>query len=200
MLQLKCVLMDGSTLFDAKTSLGRLLAVLVIGGLMGGCAATSSTEPLDEPADPTLSEPSVTARQQAAFDADGNPYAPGSGDLLNRTFYFAYDQYDLKAGDLASLKLHARMLVEHPDRKITIEGHADERGTRDYNLALGERRAESVRMFLVSAGVSAGQIETVSYGEERPEDVGRNDAAWSRNRRALMSYHHGRASNDLALQ
>jgi peptidoglycan-associated lipoprotein len=69
-----------------------------------------------------------------------------------------------------------------------IEGHADERGTREYNLALGERRADAIRTFLLSAGVSPRQLEMVSYGEERPDDPGNNDAAWSRNRRAVLIY------------
>lgn len=201
MFQLVRVFGDGSIRFDAKTSLGNLLAVIFIGGLIGGCAGTSSTDPLEESVEPSLSAPSVTstAPRPPAFDADGNPYTPGSTDLLNRTFYFEYDRFVLKPNDLASLKTHARTLLNNPDRSITIEGHADERGTRDYNLALGERRANSVRLFLVSAGVPAEQIETVSYGEERPEDARRNDAAWSRNRRAFMTYRHRSESTDLAL-
>jgi peptidoglycan-associated lipoprotein len=69
-----------------------------------------------------------------------------------------------------------------------IEGHADERGTREYNLALGERRANAIRSFLTAAGVSSTQIETVSYGEERPDDPGHSEAAWARNRRAVLVY------------
>ena len=84
--------------------------------------------------------------------------------------------------------MHGGILRSNPDRSVVIEGHADERGTREYNLALGERRADAVRSFLVSAGVSPRQIEIVSYGEERPEDPGHDEAAWARNRRAVMIY------------
>ena len=122
------------------------------------------------------------------FDASGNPLMPGTNQPLPRTFYFAYDQATLSQSDLATLEMHANVLVDHPTRRILVQGHCDERGTREYNLALGERRADTVRRFLLSAGVSDSQIQTVSYGEERPEDAGHNEAAWSRNRRAIVMY------------
>jgi peptidoglycan-associated lipoprotein len=107
---------------------------------------------------------------------------------LARTFYFEYDRAVLKPSDLAALEMHAQVLRRNSGRSIVLEGHCDERGTREYNLALGERRADSVRSFLLSAGVSARQIETVSYGEEQPADPGHTDSAWERNRRAVMVY------------
>ena len=90
--------------------------------------------------------------------------------------------------DLASLEMHATVLRNNRERSVVIEGHCDERGTREYNLALGERRADAIRSYLTSAGVSPRQIETVSYGEERPEDPGQGEAAYARNRRAVMIY------------
>ena len=84
--------------------------------------------------------------------------------------------------------MHATFLRNNRDRSIVLEGHCDERGTREYNLALGERRSDAVRSFLTSSGVSPRQIETVSYGEERPEDSGHTEASWARNRRAVMIY------------
>ncbi len=188
----------------AKRSPGNLLVVILMGGLISGCAGSSSksgaTEPLEGSAEPSLITPPVTslAPQPAAFDVNGNPYIPGSTELLNRTFHFEYDRSVLKPDDLASLKTHARTLLNNPNHSVAIEGHADERGTRGYNLALGERRANAVRLFLISTGVSSEQIETVSYGEERPEDSRHSDAAWSRNRRAFMIYHHRGESNELA--
>jgi peptidoglycan-associated lipoprotein len=180
-------------MFASYAVLRRLLAVTFMGALVGGCAGSNSkgqsTEPLDESMEPAQSAPSLSSdTPRRAFDADGNPYMPGSTILLDRTFYFEYDQSVIKPEAFPALEAHARMLIEHPDRRVTIEGHADERGTRDYNLALGERRAQAVRLFLVSAGVPTRQIETVSYGEERPEDSRHADSAWSRNRRAAMVY------------
>jgi peptidoglycan-associated lipoprotein len=103
-------------------------------------------------------------------------------------FYFDYDKALLRPADLAALEVHAQILRRNSDRSIVIEGHCDERGTREYNLALGERRANAVASFLSSAGVSSRQVETVSYGEEQPEDPGHDDGSWSRNRRAVVSY------------
>ena len=80
------------------------------------------------------------------------------------------------------------MLRENPARRVVVEGHCDERGTREYNLALGERRADAVRSFLAAAGISGSRIETVSYGEERPDDPGEGESSYARNRRAVMIY------------
>ena len=94
----------------------------------------------------------------------------------------------LKPRDLRTLERHADFLRANRNRSIMVEGHCDERGTREYNLALGERRSNAVRSFLMSDGVRDGQIETVSYGEERPVDVGHDESAWSKNRRAELIY------------
>tara|TARA_A100001037_G_scaffold127984_1_gene115917 strand:+ start:1379 stop:1879 length:501 start_codon:yes stop_codon:yes gene_type:complete len=165
-----------------------MMGVLVF----AGCASTSQTQPTEAP-DPLEAADTAPAPQQPppeppAFDSAGNPYVPGTMRVLGRTLYFDYDSADIKASDLRALELHARVLRNNRDRQVLIEGHCDERGTREYNLALGEGRANSVQTFLTSAGVFASQIETVSYGEERPEDPGHNEDAWSRNRRALLIY------------
>ena len=114
--------------------------------------------------------------------------SPGTTRLLPRTFYFGYDQSVISQEDLAVLEMHANVLRSNPDKNLVIEGHCDERGTREYNLALGERRANAIRSFLRTAGVSSSQLESVSYGEERPEDPGHSDSAWARNRRAVLVY------------
>lgn len=185
---------------DSIRVFASLLAVAIVGGLMGGCATKGKpTDPLEEPME---SAPPMTssAEPMPAFDSNGNPYVPGTTDLLTRTFYFEYDRSVLRPEAMRNLKAHARTLVEHPDRNVVIEGHADERGTRDYNLALGERRADAVRLFLVSSGVASEQIEIVSYGEEKPDDTRHNEAAWSRNRRASMIYQSQNGARSLALQ
>ena len=98
--------------------------------------------------------------------------------------YFEYDSFALTGSSKSALSAHADWLKANSGRLVQIEGHTDERGTTEYNLALGERRAGAVRDFLVSKGVSAGQLTTISYGEERPAQQGENEGAWSRNRRA----------------
>jgi len=171
----------------------RSLFVMMLAGLvLAGCASSGSqtepTEPAVEPVETDTTPAPAPPPQPQAFDANGNPYVPGTQRLLARTFYFDYDRAVINPDDLASLEMHATILRNNRDRSIVLEGHCDERGTREYNLALGERRSDAVRSFLTSAGVSARQIETVSYGEERPEDPGHNESAWSRNRRAVMIY------------
>lgn len=99
--------------------------------------------------------------------------------------YFDTDRYNIDSADAAALQTQAQYLARNPSINITIEGHCDERGTRDYNLALGERRANAAKNYLVSLGVSANRISTVSYGKERPIALGSNESAWAQNRRAV---------------
>ncbi len=99
--------------------------------------------------------------------------------------FFDTDRYNIDSADAAALQTQAQYLAQNPSINITIEGHCDERGTRDYNLALGERRANAAKNYLVSLGVAANRIRTVSYGKERPAALGSNESAWAQNRRAV---------------
>lgn len=103
-------------------------------------------------------------------------------------FFFGFDKSDLSQDALDDLDAHAKYLASVRAAKVRLEGHADERGTRAYNLALGERRANAVARYLVIQGVNRSQIETVSYGEERPLSLSRDDNGWSRNRRVELIY------------
>lgn len=105
-----------------------------------------------------------------------------------RTFYFDFDQSTVKSDSRAALSAHAAFLSANPAVKVLLEGHCDERGTKEYNIALGESRAKAVARFLKVNGVSDAQIETISYGEERPADAGHNEAAWTKNRRVFIEY------------
>ena len=98
--------------------------------------------------------------------------------------YFDTDKYDIDSEDAAALRQQAQYLLQYPNIRATVEGHCDERGTRDYNIALGERRANSAKNYLVSVGIDASRLTTVSYGKERPVALGSNEAAWAQNRRA----------------
>ena len=109
-------------------------------------------------------------------------------EMQNRTIYFEFDQSDIPQRYHDLLRAHARYLSENPGTSVTIEGHADERGSREYNIALGEGRADSVRRFLQAEGAGGGQITTISYGEERPADPGHDESAWALNRRAVILY------------
>lgn len=106
--------------------------------------------------------------------------------MLNelQTVYFDYDSSLLKAEAQRTLDQNAQFLIANPQVRVLIEGHCDERGTQEYNLNLGQRRADTVREYLITKGVRAEQLETISFGEERPEDPGNSEAAWAKNRRA----------------
>jgi peptidoglycan-associated lipoprotein len=105
--------------------------------------------------------------------------------LVGSRVYFGYDQYDLSSASQTVLRNQANWLRDNPRKRIVVAGHCDERGTREYNLALGARRAESVRRYLVVLGVDSSRIRTISYGKERPEMAASNETSWSRNRRAV---------------
>jgi peptidoglycan-associated lipoprotein len=106
-------------------------------------------------------------------------------EVTSDTVHFALDQFDLDAEARAILDSQARWLVAHPNTRITIEGHCDERGTREYNLALGDRRANSAKNYLAARGVSPSRITTISYGKERPVALGSDEQSWAANRRAV---------------
>jgi peptidoglycan-associated lipoprotein len=103
---------------------------------------------------------------------------------LLKDIHFDFDKYDIRPEDTKILKESAALLMKHPGVKIQIEGHCDERGTNEYNLALGERRANSAKKYLISIGIPENRLSTISYGEEKPLDPGHNEEAWAKNRRA----------------
>jgi peptidoglycan-associated lipoprotein len=110
------------------------------------------------------------------------------GDLANRTIYFEYDSAKLTSESIVILETHGNFIAGNGEVKVRLEGHGDERGSREYNIALGDRRAQSVRRVLLFQGASSDQIETVSYGEEKPMESGHDEAAWSKNRRVELIY------------
>ncbi|MBM4339319.1 MAG: peptidoglycan-associated lipoprotein Pal [Deltaproteobacteria bacterium] len=103
---------------------------------------------------------------------------------LLKPIYFDYDKYDIRPVDAETLKGNAAFLKKYPTIKIQIEGHCDERGTDEYNLALGERRASSTKKYLNSLGIAPDRVTIISFGEEKPVDSAHNETAWSKNRRA----------------
>ena len=172
--------------------LGGLSALVVVGVLLGGCQSTPE-EVVEDPAPPVpivqpTTPPPVDADPPLPFNDRGQPIDIGTGLPLDTVFYFEYDQARLSRADIGTLAAHAKILRDYREFSVQVEGHCDERGSREYNLALGERRSMAVRRYLVSAGVRSTQIETVSYGEERPVDPGHDESAWAKNRRAEMTY------------
>ena len=140
-------------------------------------------DPVPEP------EPEPPPPYKEVVGQGGVPYLVligKGGNDLPLTFNFDFDKADLSSRDFSVFNEYAEFLVQNRDHSVTIEGHCDERGTREYNLALGERRAQAVADYLIGAGVRSSQISTVSYGEEVPVDAASNEAAWAKNRRAVL--------------
>ena len=164
------------------------LAVVV--GLWG-CSSTPSSPDASaaSPAEPGKSSSSAqtgAATKGGAQTGTAVPPVQAGGSQrpdLKRSVYFEYDKYEVKPEYRALIESHARWLKANPQARLTIEGNADERGSREYNLALGQRRAESVTKMLVLMGAKPEQIEAVSWGEEKPRTTGHDEKSWSENRR-----------------
>lgn len=166
--------------------------------LLAACAST----PLDEQTTAPVTDKSATpGAQPAAPGADPRAVArvdttPKAVDPLNdpasplakRSVYFDFDSFVVKPEYQGLVEAHGKYLVANPNRRVVIEGNADERGSREYNLALGQKRAEAVKSRLRLLGAAEAQIETISFGEEKPVATGSDEASWAQNRRADLNY------------
>ena len=132
-----------------------------------------------------LSESELEAQREGRFGSGGIPSAEGEG--MFHDIHFGFDSYALDDQGRADLESNARILQQQSNLRITIEGHTDERGTVEYNMALGAERARAVKNSLTAMGISSGRLDTISYGEEIPLDPGHDESAWARNRRAHFS-------------
>ncbi|MDC3196771.1 peptidoglycan-associated lipoprotein Pal [Gammaproteobacteria bacterium] len=155
---------------------------------LAACGSTSE-EASNEVVAETESGIDATTRRTQELEAEARARAAAAEEriaaaaLNTRVFYFDFDVSEFRQADRNVLTYHARDLAANSNKRIRLEGHADERGTREYNLALGERRAEGILNYLIVNGASRNQIEMVSYGEERPADRGTNERAYQQNRR-----------------
>jgi len=171
-----------------------MLVLLVAAALtLGGCASKHPK--------PEASKPGANAGENAGAQGAGatNPNASGgsaedeiagpqAGLLAVRVVYFDFDSAEIKGQGTDVVAAHAKYLASHGGTRVRLEGHTDERGSREYNIGLGERRAQSVRRALLLQGAADAQISTVSYGEERPAVPGHDEAAWAKNRRVEIVY------------
>jgi peptidoglycan-associated lipoprotein len=155
--------------------------VLLIAGSLA-ISACASKAPKVLPPDPGPATTTETGSTGPIPGSQADFVAMMMGD---DTIYFDTDQYNVDSVDAAALAKQAQWLMQYPAKRVTLEGHADERGTREYNVALGERRANAAKNHLVSLGIAPGRITTVSYGKERPVALGSDEASWARNRRAV---------------
>ena len=186
-------------------ALTKTLAIMLPIAMLWGCSTTGPSG-----TDAAAGDAAVTGAVAAGTDISGvevsgvqegrgiagsqmdDSYSTNGGDteglLSQRVVYFDFDRSSIKSEARAVIEAHAQHLAANPSARVTLEGHCDERGTREYNLSLGERRAKAVQQVMVLLGVSARQIEFVSYGEERPAAMGHSESAWRLNRRVELVY------------
>jgi len=159
----------------------RILAVVAVTFLLAACETASQVS-----GDSASTSASNTASSSAASSSSASAEKTSAEKLaqVGDTVNFDFDSAELTVSARSTLNRQSAFLSVNPDLMIVIEGHADERGTREYNLALGERRATAVRDYLVAKGINAARVRTVSYGKERPAVSGSDEAAWAKNRRA----------------
>ena len=168
-----------------KMRMTSLAAIALAISLTAGCA---HRRPQDRPPEPPVTT-DVTPNDGLG-NAGSQEGGPGSrADFLRSVpadrVFFALDSYSIDAEDRATLDAQASWLQRYPAVRVTIEGHADERGTREYNLALGDRRANAARDYLQSRGITPDRMTTISWGKERPQNPASNEEAWAQNRRAV---------------
>lgn len=161
-----------------KTVLLRSAGVAVLIGMSFayiGCAKKQTVK----------AEEAVTKPEAAPQKAEAAPQAALAEDVqkLLQPIHFDFDKYNIRSEDAAILKENAKVLKDHPDVRVKIEGNCDERGSVEYNLALGERRAKAAQKYLVTLGIGKERLSTISYGKERPIDPGHDEEAWAKNRR-----------------
>jgi peptidoglycan-associated lipoprotein len=164
--------------------------------LFVGCSShkpkpTTASTGSSVPADQSQTNGADTSGAYGSAVANGSGAGvegPQSGQLKNRVIYFDFDNSEIKPEYTTVIAAHAKYLASNASIRVRLEGNTDERGSREYNIGLGERRAQAVRRALMLQGVAESQITTVSYGEERPAVTGHSEEAWSKNRRAEIVY------------
>jgi len=177
-----------------------VLGMALLALFFAGCTTTGGSDdgegaPVDDATagggvsgDGAYADGATTSGASASGSWNASDLNDPSSPLYDKTVYFSFDGSLITAEYDAMLRAHANYLLANPAATVTIAGHCDERGTREYNIALGERRANAVLRFLESEGVSPSQMATISYGEEEPVSLGHNESAWSQNRRAVLVY------------
>jgi len=162
-----------------------VLAVLSSAVAITGCATKSATS---EVVVAPLGIPGGQAGYNGSVYMNNSSAVMTGAENLQAVVYFGYDSSEITAQAASTLDQHASLLSSNPSAGVVIAGHTDERGSREYNIALGERRAQAARNYLATQGVSANNIRVISYGEERPAAAGNTEAAYAQNRRAELSY------------
>jgi peptidoglycan-associated lipoprotein len=167
----------------------KIFAVVVLSALLSACPATPIADP--EPVDTSYGGDADTGAETSGTDdnsAGAGEYFEESVESLETIIYFEFDSSEVRSEDQDMVAAHAIALNEDSRVRVRLEGHADERGSREYNIGLGERRAQAVRQMLMIQGVGSSQIQTVSFGEERPVSMGSSENDYAENRRVEIRY------------
>jgi len=162
-------------------SFGLIVLALVVGMFLTGCGCFMQAQKGEQAPPPAPPAKTVAPEQKTEAPVQA---APAAQSVVMKDINFDFDRYNIRSGDAAILKEDAAWFKANPGKKAKIEGHCDERGTVEYNLVLGQKRADATKNYLVGLGIDAKVLETVSYGKERPVDPGHNEEAWAKNRRA----------------
>ena len=168
-------------------SYSKLVSIIAISFLMAACGGNTIPDP--EPTDTTYGgdDSASTGGMDDSSFGDDEIIEPSAGELAD-VIYFEFDSSEVRAADQDIVARHAQQLQYNPGWRVRLEGHADERGSREYNIGLGERRAQAVRRMLMIQGVPSDQISTVSFGEERPVAFGSSESDYAENRRVEFKY------------
>ncbi|WP_369819141.1 peptidoglycan-associated lipoprotein Pal [Novosphingobium sp. FSW06-99] len=174
---------------DLKSAFPRRMpafaASLLLSAALSACAAKHPAQ-LPPPPPPAASTTTAQPEPMRTVGIQPGSQADFLAEMAGRdTIHFAFDKSDIDQQAVEALQAQAHWLQRYPAKRATIEGHCDERGTREYNLALGERRATAAKNYLIQLGVAANRINVISYGKERPVDPASNEEAWAKNRRAV---------------
>ena len=169
----------------------KILISVLLANLLAACASDKPKAPVEE------QKPAATAPQTAAKPVAAKPAAsvavdplddPKNADLAKRSVYFPFDVDVVQDADKPTVQAHGKYLSTRANRTVRVEGNCDERGSSEYNLSLGQRRADNVKKGLIASGAKDGQVQTVSYGEEKLKATAHNEEAWAQNRRADLNY------------
>jgi peptidoglycan-associated lipoprotein len=169
----------------------KILASTLLVSLLAACGTTKQPEATPAPVEskPAASAPAPTTQPVKPVEQAGlDPLKDPNNILSKRSVFFDFDKYEVKDEFRPVIEAHAQFLKQNPNRSVRIEGNTDERGSAEYNLALGQKRSEAVRAALKALGASDNQMEATSNGKEKPRAQGSNEAAWAENRRADMVY------------
>ena len=174
-----------SNTYTSSSGPAAAAGLLLVLGLLAGCGSNAGTSAASAPADNTSNVANLAPVGTGAVDQSPQQVLRDRLTQVGDRVFFETDHYDISPVAEGTLRTQAALLQAYPAVTVTIEGHADERGTREYNLALADRRAAAVRNYLTALGVATERIETVSYGKERPECADASDSCWATNRRGV---------------